>query len=159
MARKARYPAATLCTVDLDLLSRKGEYLRAVAEAALDGLLNGAALHAPDEAVRRVQQVKGSARSPPNKSWSRREHPAALPRHEPLLEREPHDRHCQSAVRSHAALAGQIAVDNESLGGGGLRRGRCDPARTAAEHLQHDWANWRSRARPARRTSHWPTQA
>jgi hypothetical protein len=61
MARKARYPAATLCTVDLDLLSRKGEYLRAVAEAALDGLLDGAALRAldPGQAVQRVQQVKG----------------------------------------------------------------------------------------------------
>ena len=45
----------------LDLPGRKSEYLRAVAEAALDGLLDGAALRAvdPGQAVQRVQQVKG----------------------------------------------------------------------------------------------------
>jgi DNA-3-methyladenine glycosylase II len=47
--------------LDLDLPGRKSEYLRAVAEAALDGLLDGAALRAvdPGQAVQRVQQVKG----------------------------------------------------------------------------------------------------
>jgi DNA-3-methyladenine glycosylase II len=51
----------TLARADLDLPGRKGEYLRAVAEAALDGLLDGAALRAVDseDAVQRVQQVKG----------------------------------------------------------------------------------------------------
>jgi DNA-3-methyladenine glycosylase II len=51
----------TLRTLDLDLPGRKGDYLRAVAEAALDGLLDGAALRAVDPglAVQRVQQVKG----------------------------------------------------------------------------------------------------
>ena len=51
----------TLARADLDLPGRKGEYLRAVAEAALDGLLDGAALRAadPGQAVQRVQQVKG----------------------------------------------------------------------------------------------------
>jgi DNA-3-methyladenine glycosylase II len=45
----------------LDLPGRKAEYLHAVADAALDGLLDGPALRAldPDEAVRRVQAVKG----------------------------------------------------------------------------------------------------
>ena len=54
-------PPHTLARLDLDLPGRKGEYLRAVAEAALDGLLDGAALRAldPAEAAERVQQVKG----------------------------------------------------------------------------------------------------
>ena len=54
-------PPRTLARSGLDLPGRKSEYLRAVAEAALDGLLDGAALRAvdPDEAVQRVQQVKG----------------------------------------------------------------------------------------------------
>jgi DNA-3-methyladenine glycosylase II len=51
----------TLTRVGLDLPGRKSEYLRAVAEAALDGLLDGAALRAldPGQAIQRVQQVKG----------------------------------------------------------------------------------------------------
>ena len=54
-------PPHALARLDLDLPGRKGEYLRAVAEAALDGLLDGTALRAldPGEAVLRVQQVKG----------------------------------------------------------------------------------------------------
>ncbi|HEY2062288.1 MAG TPA: DNA-3-methyladenine glycosylase 2 family protein [Amycolatopsis sp.] len=47
--------------LDLDLPGRKSEYLHAVAEAALDGHLDGDQLRAmnPDDAVRRVQEVKG----------------------------------------------------------------------------------------------------
>ncbi len=54
-------PPRTLARLDLDLPGRKSEYLNAVAEAAVDGLLDGAALRAvdPDLAVQRVQQVKG----------------------------------------------------------------------------------------------------
>jgi DNA-3-methyladenine glycosylase II len=54
-------PPRTLALLDLDLPGRKSEYLRAVAEAALDGLLDGAALRAVDPAlaIQRVQQVKG----------------------------------------------------------------------------------------------------
>jgi DNA-3-methyladenine glycosylase II len=54
-------PPHTLARLDLDLPGRKGEYLRAVAEAALDGVLDGTALRAldPGQAVQRVQQVKG----------------------------------------------------------------------------------------------------
>jgi DNA-3-methyladenine glycosylase II len=46
---------------ELDLPGRKAEYLQAVAVAALDGRLDGAALRSldPDEAIRAVQQVKG----------------------------------------------------------------------------------------------------
>ena len=56
------FPAPhTLLRAGLDLPGRKSEYLRAVAEAALDGLLDGAALRAldPGEAIQRVQQVQG----------------------------------------------------------------------------------------------------
>jgi DNA-3-methyladenine glycosylase II len=56
------FPAPdALRTLDLDLPGRKAEYLRAVAEAALDGRLDGAALRAvePEEAVATVQEVKG----------------------------------------------------------------------------------------------------
>ena len=54
-------PPQTLARLDLNLPGRKGEYLRAVAEAAVDGLLDGTALRAmdPGQAVQRVQQVKG----------------------------------------------------------------------------------------------------
>ncbi|HVT70197.1 MAG TPA: hypothetical protein VHF26_20795 [Trebonia sp.] len=45
----------------LDLPGRKAEYLRAVADAALDGRLDGAALQAADagQSVRELQSVKG----------------------------------------------------------------------------------------------------
>ena len=51
----------TLRSVELDLPGRKGEYLRAVADAALEGRLDGAALRAlePEQALAGVQEVKG----------------------------------------------------------------------------------------------------
>jgi len=50
-----------LRTIDLDLPGRKPEYLRAVADAALDGVLDGSSLRDLDaqEAIRQVQQVHG----------------------------------------------------------------------------------------------------
>lgn len=47
--------------LDLELPGRKAEYLQAVADAALDGVLDGPSLRGipPEEAVERVQQVKG----------------------------------------------------------------------------------------------------
>ena len=47
--------------LDLDLPGRKTEYLHAVADAALAGLLDGATLRAvdPDAAMQQVQQIKG----------------------------------------------------------------------------------------------------
>ncbi len=50
-----------LRTLDLDLPGRKTEYLRAVADAALEGRLDGAALRAlePDDAIRAVQEIRG----------------------------------------------------------------------------------------------------
>lgn len=56
------FPApSVLRTLDLDLPGRKNEYLHAVADAALDGVLDGAHLRsmAPADALHEVQQVKG----------------------------------------------------------------------------------------------------
>ena len=56
------FPAPDLLRIlDLDLPGRKPEYLHAVADAALDGRLDGATLRSmePDDAVRTVQEVKG----------------------------------------------------------------------------------------------------
>ncbi len=52
---------AVLRDLHLDLPGRKSEYLRAVADAALQGVLDGAVLRAmdPAEAIARVQQVRG----------------------------------------------------------------------------------------------------
>ncbi|MFD4639362.1 DNA-3-methyladenine glycosylase family protein [Lentzea sp. NPDC058436] len=62
LLRDGVFPAPTeLLALDLPLPGRKPEYLRAVAEAALDGLLDAATLRAmkPAAAVLAVQQVKG----------------------------------------------------------------------------------------------------
>jgi len=56
------FPAPrVLRALDLDLPGRKTEYLHAVADAALDGRLDGTALRAvdPDDALRSVQDIKG----------------------------------------------------------------------------------------------------
>jgi DNA-3-methyladenine glycosylase II len=84
-------PPHTLARAGLDLPGRKSEYLRAVAEAALDGLLDGAALRAldPDEAVQRVQQVKGLGPFAAELVVVRGANaPDALPRHERRLNAE-----------------------------------------------------------------------
>jgi DNA-3-methyladenine glycosylase II len=84
-------PPHALARLDLDLPGRKSEYLRAVAEAALDGLLDGAALRAvdPGQAVQRVQQVKGLGPFAAELVVVRGANaPDALPRHERLLDAE-----------------------------------------------------------------------
>jgi DNA-3-methyladenine glycosylase II len=50
-----------LAGLDLDLPGRKTEYLHSVAEAALEGRLDGVALRSidPQDAIARVQEVKG----------------------------------------------------------------------------------------------------
>jgi DNA-3-methyladenine glycosylase II len=56
------FPAPrVLRTLDLDLPGRKSEYLHAVADAALDGRLDGDALRAldADKAIRSIQEIKG----------------------------------------------------------------------------------------------------
>jgi DNA-3-methyladenine glycosylase II len=86
------FPAPdTLARADLDLPGRKSEYLRAVAEAALDGLLDGAALRAldPGQAIQRVQQVKGLGPFAAELVVVRGANaPDALPRHERRLDAE-----------------------------------------------------------------------
>jgi len=84
-------PPHTLARLDLDLPGRKNEYLRAVAEAALDGLLDGAALRAvdPGQAIWRVQQVKGLGPFAAELVVVRGANaPDALPRHERRLDAE-----------------------------------------------------------------------
>jgi DNA-3-methyladenine glycosylase II len=84
-------PPHTLARAGLDLPGRKSEYLRAVAEAALDGLLDGAALRAvdPDEAIQLVQQVKGLGPFAAELVVVRGANaPDALPRHERRLDAE-----------------------------------------------------------------------
>jgi DNA-3-methyladenine glycosylase II len=84
-------PPHTLRRVDLDLPGRKSEYLRAVAEAALEGLLDGAALRAlyPGQAIQRVQQVKGLGPFAAELTVVRGANaPDALPHHERRLDAE-----------------------------------------------------------------------
>ena len=84
-------PPHTLARLDPDLPGRKSEYLRAVAEAALDGLLDGAALRAagPGQAIQRVQQVKGLGPFAADLVVVRGANaPDALPRHERRLDAE-----------------------------------------------------------------------
>src|SRR5215469_16634179 len=84
-------PPRALARPGLDLPGRKSEYLRAVAEAALDGLLDGAALRAvdPGEAIQRVQQVKGLGPFAAELVVVRGANaPDALPRHERRLDAE-----------------------------------------------------------------------
>ncbi len=81
----------TLARLDLDLPGRKSEYLRAVAEAALDGVLDGTALRAldPSQAVQRVQQVKGLGPFAAELVVLRGANaPDALPHHERRLDAE-----------------------------------------------------------------------
>ncbi len=86
------FPApAALRSLELDLPGRKAEYLRAVAEAALEGRLEGAALRALDaeEAVRVVQGIKGLGPFGAELVVIRGANaPDALPHHERRLEAE-----------------------------------------------------------------------
>jgi DNA-3-methyladenine glycosylase II len=80
-----------LRALDLDLPGRKPEYLRAVAEAALDGQLDGTALRGvdPDEAVAAVQGIRGLGPFAAELVVVRGANaPDALPRHERRLDDE-----------------------------------------------------------------------
>ncbi len=84
-------PPEVLHGRDLGLPGRKGEYLDAVCEAALEGLLDGIALRAmeADEAVEHVQRIKGLGPFAAGLVVVRgANHPDALPRTEPRLEAE-----------------------------------------------------------------------
>ena len=103
------FPAPqTLARLDLDLPGRKGEYLRAVAGAALDGLLNGAALRSldPDEAIQRVQQVKGLGPFAAELVVVRGANaPDALPRHERRLDAEVAEQYGPSRILADVSQA------------------------------------------------------
>jgi DNA-3-methyladenine glycosylase II len=91
------FPAPTrLRNIDLDLPGRKAEYLHAVADAALDGRLDGARLHTadPQQAVRDLQSIKGIGPFAAELVVLRGANaPDALPRHEPRLEAEISERY------------------------------------------------------------------
>ena len=103
------FPAPQLLrTLDLDLPGRKSEYLHAVAEAALDGLLDGAALRAlePDRAVEAVAQVKGLGPFAAELVVVRGANaPDALPRHERRLEAEVVERYGEGRTLADVSSA------------------------------------------------------
>lgn len=86
------FPAPlVLRDLDLDLPGRKAEYLRSVAEATLEGRLDGETLRSvdPEEAVRAVQEIKGLGPFAADLVVIRGANaPDALPRHERRLEAE-----------------------------------------------------------------------
>ncbi len=86
------FPAPQLLRrLELDLPGRKAEYLRAVAEAALEGRLDGAKLRSvdPDEGIRAVQEIKGLGPFAAELVVVRGANaPDVLPRHERRLEAE-----------------------------------------------------------------------
>lgn len=103
------FPAPrVLRDLDLDLPGRKAEYLRAVADAALDGLLDGAALRSldPDDAVAMVQQVKGLGPFAAELVVVRGANaPDALPRHESRLDAEVIERYGPAATLAEVSPA------------------------------------------------------
>jgi DNA-3-methyladenine glycosylase II len=86
------FPAPhVLRTLELDLPGRKGEYLNAVAGAALDGRLDASTLRSVDtqDAIRTVQEVKGLGPFAAELVVIRGANtPDALPAHEARLEAE-----------------------------------------------------------------------
>jgi DNA-3-methyladenine glycosylase II len=97
-----------LRTLDLDLPGRKSEYLRAVAEAALDGLLNGAVLRAldPGQAIQRVQQVNGLGPFAAELVVLRGANaPDVLPRHERRLDAEIAEQYGSGRTPAEVSLA------------------------------------------------------
>jgi DNA-3-methyladenine glycosylase II len=101
-------PPHTLARLNLDLPGRKSEYLRAVADAALDGLLDGAALRAlePSQAIQRVQQVNGLGPFAAELVVVRGANaPDALPRHERRLDAEISERYGPSRTLGEVSQA------------------------------------------------------
>ena len=83
-------PPHTLARLDPDLPGRKGEYLRAVAEAALDGLLDGRRC-APSTRPSRPARAAGQGARPVRcraGRGPRRERPRRAARHERRLDAE-----------------------------------------------------------------------
>lgn len=94
--------------LDLDLPGRKSEYLRAVADAALEGRLDGVALRSvdPEEAIRAVQEVKGLGPFAADLVVIRGANaPDALPGHERRLEAEVAERYGPTRTLSEVSEA------------------------------------------------------
>ncbi|MEO6996560.1 MAG: hypothetical protein ABI112_00570, partial [Terracoccus sp.] len=89
-------PPQRLRAVELDLPGRKSEYLRAIADAALDGHLDGPTLRGldPAEAVSRLAQIKGLGPFSAELVVLRGANaPDAVPTHERRLEAEVAERY------------------------------------------------------------------
>ena len=94
--------------LDLDLPGRKAEYLRAVADAALDGRLDGAALRGidPEDAIRSVQEVKGLGPFAAELVVLRGANaPDVLPRHERRLDAEIAERYGKDLTLAEVSKA------------------------------------------------------
>jgi DNA-3-methyladenine glycosylase II len=103
------FPApARLLELDLDLPGRKTEYLHTVAEAALDGVLDGGRLRGldPAAAVASVRQVKGLGPFAAELVVLRgANHPDAVPEHEGRLDAIVTERYGPGATPAQVALA------------------------------------------------------
>ncbi|MGN9775889.1 DNA-3-methyladenine glycosylase family protein [Micromonospora sp. H33] len=103
------FPApGRLRMLDLDLPGRKPEYLRAVADAALDGVLDGSRLRDldPEAAVAQVQQVKGLGPFAAELVVIRgANHPDGLPHHETRLDAEIVQQYGPDTTLTHVAPA------------------------------------------------------
>ena len=101
-------PPPVLRGLDLDLPGRKTEYLHAVAEAALEGRLDGTALRSadPDKAVRIVQDVNGLGPFAAELVVVRGANaPDVLPQHESRLKAEVAERYGLDRELAEVALA------------------------------------------------------
>jgi DNA-3-methyladenine glycosylase II len=99
---------SVLRALEPDLPGRKAEYLHAVADAALEGVLDGVALRAvlPEEAVARVQQVKGLGPFAAELVVVRGTNaPDAVPHHEARLDEEIRARYGEGATVESASEA------------------------------------------------------
>ncbi|MEU8820819.1 hypothetical protein [Actinoplanes sp. NPDC048796] len=97
-----------LRTLDLDLFGRKTEYLHAVAEAALDGRLDGDHLRAMDAAaaIAAVREITGLGPFGAELVVLRgANHPDAVPRHEPRFAAEVTTHYSSTASRDQVSQA------------------------------------------------------
>lgn len=103
------FPAPeALRSADLDLPGRKAEYLRSVAEAALDGLLASASLRdmTPGRAVETVQTVKGLGPFAADLVVARGANaPDLVPQHERRLDDEIRERYGRDATLADVSEA------------------------------------------------------
>lgn len=95
-----------LRTFDADLPGRKVEYLHAVAEAALDGTFAGLRQLPAEEAIARVQRVKGLGPFAAELVVLRgANHPDGVPRHESRFEAEVAFQYGPQAITEHVSAA------------------------------------------------------